>query len=150
MEEYNQKYGSSTAGSEVFFVEDDEQESGQSRNLGTAGIEAMYGCWCGKGNRCTSVKDAVDGVCRAHDKCYDSKGTANCACERDLCKNMLGAMASVGADGKVAGTVARSIFCKSPCICDRVCVPWLCCSGWRCKGCKKCTKTLVPNYDVCY
>lgn len=149
IDEYNDKYGSKTSDKEVYFMEEDEEDS-QGRSLAMTAKTLMYGCWCGKGNSCTSVKDAVDNVCRSHDKCYDSKGVMHCSCEKQLCNDMVGAVVQpgVGPAGKAAGVLARTIFCNSPCYCDK-CIPWLCCSGWKCKGCKKCTKTLILNHKGC-
>ena len=33
-------------------------------------LQQKYGCWCGKGNVCSTVTDSLDGCCRAHDAAY--------------------------------------------------------------------------------
>lgn len=150
IDEYNDKYGSKDGDKEVYFVEEDEEDS-QGRSLAMKAKMLKYGCWCGEGNGCTSVKDAVDKVCKTHDKCYEAKGARHCSCEKQMCNDMVAAMVhpEVGPEGKAAAVSAHNIFCNKPCYCTK-CVPWLCCGpGWKCKGCKKCTKLLHSNHKTC-
>lgn len=37
-------------------------------------LEQKYGCWCGKGNVCSTVTDSLDGCCRTHDAAYGAVG----------------------------------------------------------------------------
>lgn len=75
----------------------------------------VYGNYCGVGHGDPTGKtppiDAVDAVCREHDLCYGRFGGFNRRCDRDLIKNMPGAIARTPSPaGKNAGTLALLYF----------------------------------------
>jgi hypothetical protein len=39
--------------------------------------EQRYGCWCGPGNVCTEVRDAIDACCKEHDVAYARLGVTS-------------------------------------------------------------------------
>ncbi|UCC78249.1 MAG: hypothetical protein JSW64_08135 [Candidatus Zixiibacteriota bacterium] len=103
----------------------------------------VYGNWCGPGHSGPGEPiDAVDAVCRDHDRCYDRTNYSNCGCDRALITRMPIAITrgwagfpppSIG--GRAAGTAIAAFFSQIPCVCmKRVC-------GIPC-GVKMCSKTV--------
>ena len=88
----------------------------------------IYGNYCGPGHGdptgATPPIDAVDAACRAHDRCYASRGYFDCQCDRNLIASMRGAIASTSTTaGKLAGTAVMTYFANTFCLCrNRVCV----------------------------
>jgi Phospholipase A2 len=101
-----------------------------TEELGLAQIP-IYGNWCGPGHSGPGAPiDPVDRVCCLHDHCYGDRGTLDCACDRDLVARMPGAIADTrtSAAGRAAGTAAAAFFAVSPCLCNRVCFPFVGCT----------------------
>jgi Phospholipase A2 len=75
----------------------------------------VYGNYCGFGHGDPTGKtppiDAVDAVCREHDRCYALHGLFDWRCDRNLIENMPGAIASTTSPiGKKAGLLALLYF----------------------------------------
>ncbi len=75
----------------------------------------VYGNYCGFGHGDptgdTPPVDAVDAVCREHDRCYALYGLFDRRCDRSLTENMPGAIASTPSpQGKSAGLLALLYF----------------------------------------
>ena len=85
----------------------------------------IYGNWCGPGHGGGPAIDAVDAVCRAHDRCYGSRGYFNCRCDREGLRNMPSAIARTPNPRAAAGGAAFiAWFSQAPCSCRRrVCYP---------------------------
>jgi Phospholipase A2 len=92
------------------------------------GIE-YYGNWCGPLHGGGQPIDAVDRVCCLHDQCYDDRGYLDCSCDRDLIEGMQRAMANpyVSPEGRYKASQAADFFRVSPCLCNRMCLPWIGC-----------------------
>jgi len=101
------------------------------RPIDVAAGLAVYGNWCGPGHGGGTPIDAVDAVCMRHDQCYDAKGYFDCSCDRALIYEMPTAIASPGVPpaGKAAGAAAIAAFTALPCVCRRVCLPFVGCVG---------------------
>lgn len=98
-----------------------------ARIVPASGGIPIYGNWCGPGHGGGPPIDAVDAVCRAHDRCYGRKGYFDCGCNRDLIDAMPGAIARTpSVAGKAAGTVIGAFFSATPCVCE-VCLPFVGC-----------------------
>jgi hypothetical protein len=92
----------------------------------------VYGNWCGPGHGGGAPPiDPVDRVCCQHDRCYGDRGTLDCSCDRDLVARMPGAIADgrTSAAGRAAGSAASALFAISPCLCHRICLPFIGCTG---------------------
>jgi hypothetical protein len=93
----------------------------------------IYGNYCGPGHGdptyTTPPVDAVDAVCRAHDRCYDTGGYFNCGCDRALIAAMPSAIAATPSPaGKAAGALVAGFFAGLPCQCPaRFCAPFIGC-----------------------
>lgn len=99
-----------------------------ARIVPASGGIPIYGNWCGPGHGGGPAIDAVDAVCRAHDRCYGREGYFDCGCNRDLVRAMPGAIARTpSAAGKLAGTVITGFFRATPCVCTKVCLPFVGC-----------------------
>jgi hypothetical protein len=74
----------------------------------------------------TPPVDAVDAVCQAHDRCYDTMGFANCACDRALIALMPVAIAATPTPGgQLAGATIAGFFAGWPCQCPATfCFPF--------------------------
>jgi hypothetical protein len=75
----------------------------------------IYGNYCGFGHGDptgnTAPIDAVDAVCREHDRCYALLGDFDCRCDRNLIEIMPSAIASTSSlVGKKAGFLALLYF----------------------------------------
>jgi hypothetical protein len=75
----------------------------------------FYGNYCGRGHGDptgnTPPIDAVDAVCREHNRCYGLLGDFDRRCDRDLIESMPGAIASTPSPiGKNAGLLALLYF----------------------------------------
>jgi len=91
---------------------------------------AVYGNWCGPGHGGGGPPiDAVDAVCERHDHCYDERGYFDCSCDRELVAGMPAAIADPATPvaGKVAGAAAAALFQALPCLCHRICLPFIGC-----------------------
>lgn len=94
-----------------------------------AGV-AVYGNWCGPGHGGPGAPiDPVDRVCQLHDQCYDQRGYLDCSCDRDLVARMPAAVVhpATSPAGKVAGAAAAGVFQATPCLCRRICLPFIGC-----------------------
>ena len=99
-----------------------------ARIVPASGGLPIYGNWCGPGHGGGPAVDAVDAVCRAHDRCYGREGYFDCGCNRALVEAMPDAIARTpSAEGKLAGTVIRGFFSVTPCVCTEVCLPFVGC-----------------------
>jgi len=93
----------------------------------------VYGNYCGPGHGdptyTTPPVDAVDAVCQAHDRCYDTRGYFNCGCDRALIAAMPGAiLATPSRAGRAAGALVAGFFAGWPCQCPaRLCAPFIGC-----------------------
>jgi len=92
------------------------------------GIE-FYGNWCGPLHGSGQPIDAVDRVCCIHDHCYDDRGYLDCSCDRALIEGMDRAMTNpyVSSEGRNKASQAAAFFRVSPCLCNRICLPWIGC-----------------------
>ena len=91
---------------------------------------AVYGNWCGPGHGGGGPPiDAVDEVCFRHDRCYEERGYFDCSCDRDLIARMPAAIVhpATPVAGKVAGAAAAALFQAVPCLCHRICLPFVGC-----------------------
>jgi hypothetical protein len=75
----------------------------------------VYGNYCGRGHGDPTGNkppvDAVDAVCREHDRCYGHLGDFDGRCDRDLVESMPGAIASTPSPvGKQAGFLTMLYF----------------------------------------
>ena len=75
----------------------------------------FYGNYCGRGHGDPSGNtppiDAVDAVCREHDRCYGLLGDFDRRCDRNLIESMPSAIASTPSPiGKKAGFLALLYF----------------------------------------
>jgi hypothetical protein len=99
----------------------------------SAGGLPVYGNYCGPGHGdptyTTPPVDAVDAVCEAHDRCYDTRGYFNCGCDRALITAMPGAIvATPSPAGKAAGAIVAGFFAGWPCQCPATfCAPFIGC-----------------------
>jgi hypothetical protein len=93
-------------------------------------LNIIYGNWCGN-NRGSGIPiDRVDQVCCRHDNCYDARGNLACSCDRELVRNMPGAMAdpSTPRAGRTQGAKILAFFLADPlCLCHKIWTPL----GWR-------------------
>jgi hypothetical protein len=93
----------------------------------------VYGNYCGPGHGdptyTTPPLDAVDAVCQAHDRCYDTRGYFNCGCDRALITAMPGAIIGTPSPaGKAAGALVAGFFAGWPCQCPAtLCAPFIGC-----------------------
>jgi hypothetical protein len=90
-----------------------------------------YGRHCGIGRGSLEPPiDAVDQVCCRHDKCYCTRGYADCSCDRTLIRDMPSAIDQPGVptEGKVKGTLIANALAADPfCLCHRI---WIPLRGW--------------------
>jgi hypothetical protein len=75
----------------------------------------VYGNYCGRGHGDrtgnTPPVDAVDAVCREHDRCYARLGNFDGRCDRDLVESMPSAIASTPSPiGKKVGILTMLYF----------------------------------------
>ena len=79
---------------------------------------ANYGNWCGKGNRGTAAVDALDALCREHDKCYErTKDWGNRGCNRTFVYAIRrlrdrGFTSRIGTYGRIYAAAAEALFSK--------------------------------------
>ena len=69
-----------------------------------------YGCFCGKGDKCSSPKDDIDKCCQAHDTAYE-KEKVNCKEVRPGCVSMwepAGLKKSLAADLAITSCLKRT------------------------------------------
>lgn len=103
----------------------------------------VYGNHCGPGHgdRNAPAIDAVDQVCKDHDRCYDDRGYFNCGCDRELIAGMTAAVASEGlsAEGRTAGLGTIAYFSSAACTCmKRVCYHYPQCDWHGCHWVERC------------
>jgi len=65
----------------------------------------IYGNWCGPGCGSGSTKDDVDECCKAHDKCYESRGYLACSCDKELLKCVRSKINPLTSKGRAAAAV---------------------------------------------
>lgn len=89
----------------------------------------IYGNWCGPFYGSGQPIDAVDRLCCIHDHCYDNRGYLDCSCDRDLISGMRRTMSNpyVSPEGRYKASQIADFFRISPCLCYRICIPWLGC-----------------------
>ena len=114
-------------------------------NISPSGLGPKYGNYCGQGHGDRSYQapaiDAVDQVCKKHDKCWDNSHDLNCGCDRKFLGQMAAAVAKPGLSAKARayGAGAIAYFSSAPCTCMRkICYNYPSCSWRGCRIKKRC------------
>ena len=84
--------------------------------------EPIHGVYCGYGNKDPSYQtppiDALDGACKRHDQCWDSRGRGSCSCDKTLSAEASAVAAFGGHPPSVREKAAgvASFFLSTPCL----------------------------------
>lgn len=92
----------------------DENAIPQTQNINKEEVKANLPCFHGKwcGPKCSGPGDPIDAVdtcCRAHDNCYDDRGSDSCECNRKL-KRCLKPYAAEGSQWAIVVIAAFDIW----------------------------------------
>lgn len=75
----------------------------------------MHGNWCGVGYGGGYPTDALDELCRQHDKCYERRGFLKCDCDKIFARNVQKQFGTMSLSHKTKAITMAIYFLKSPC-----------------------------------